>query len=180
MKRNSIILLLICVITFTISCKKNSFNEETQVESLSRRGFKLQSKGKFFNEYKKGDSVTLLKRGTENTILSQSFHNYTEYFIDANSCIMSGLMAQASSDYVDDLGHASQMDDLAIKLNLPGIVNVTYKGDSAHQNAQTGYFSFVNTNIKFYWDDSPEAVFSQWSLKEAADASPEEAFKRVF
>jgi len=48
MKRNStILLLLICLITFTIGCKKNSPNEETQIESLSRRGFKLQSKGNY-------------------------------------------------------------------------------------------------------------------------------------
>lgn len=181
MKKNNTILLLIAliVVTFIISCKKNAFNEETQVESLSRRGFKLESKGKLFSEYRKGDSVTLLKRGTENAIISTSFHSYTKYSIDPSRCIMSAQMAQASNDYVDDYGTASHMGDLAIKLNLPGIQSVSYTAeDSLHQNPSTGYYSF-NGSITFYWDDSFNAINSQWFLDAAADVSPDQSFKII-
>ncbi|GAA4210783.1 hypothetical protein GCM10022289_38730 [Pedobacter jeongneungensis] len=88
-------------------------------------------------------------------------------------------MAQASNDYVDDYGTASHAGDLAIKLNLPGIQSASYTADeSVHQYPSTGYYSFKG-NVTFYWDDSFDAINSQWFLAAAADVSPDQSFKII-
>lgn len=179
MKNNRLILSIVVLIaiTFAFGCKKKSYTDETQLESLTRRGFKLTNHNNLFNTFKKGDSITLLKKGAENSLVSESIHSYTKYSIDAGSCIMSGQMAMYSNDYVDDLGNASQIDLLSIKLNLPGITQVTYTGDAGEQH--NNYISLYNGTVTFYWDDSDDTYFSKYYLQIAEDVCPDGSFKKI-
>ena len=172
------ILLIAFAVICTFGCKKSSFNEETHAESLIRRGFMLENRGKIFNEYRKGDSITLLKRGAENTIVSKSFHGQSKYYLDAGSCIMSGLMAQESDDYVDDLGAASDLEGLSIKLDAPGMTSVSYTAGASEHSLHGNYISLYDGYITFTWGDS--SYNTEWLLDRAADACVDESFKKIF